>query len=60
MNSHFILIQDIEKFPGKFLKRALGYDTAICDLNYMSSLIQVAPDLSPKLIGFLINTDFCH
>jgi len=58
MDSHFMLIQDIEIYPNKFLKRALEYDAVICDFNQIGSLMKAAPDLGVKPVTFLMNTDF--
>lgn len=56
--SHFMLIQDIENLPGKFLKRVKEYDLVICGMNHMGELKTVIPDLPVETIGFLIKTDF--
>ena len=58
MDSHFMLIQDIEKFPRKFIKRAKEYDLIICGMNHMEELKRAVPDLPVETIGFLIRTDF--
>jgi len=58
IDSHFMLIQDIKKVPGKFLKRAKEYDLIICSMNHMEELKAAVPDLPVETIGFLIKTDF--
>ena len=58
IKSHFMLIQDIKKFPGKFIKRAKEYDLIICGMNHMEELKVAVPDLPVETIGFMIKTDF--
>ncbi|MCK5695870.1 MAG: GntR family transcriptional regulator, partial [Desulfobacula sp.] len=58
IESHFMLIQDIEKFPGKFIKWAKEYNLIICCMNHMEELKVAIPDLSVETIGFMIKTDF--
>ena len=58
IDSHFMLIQDIEKFPGKFIKRAKEYDLIICGMNHMEELKIAVPDLPVETIGFMIKTNF--
>lgn len=58
INSHFMLIQDIEKFPGKFIKRSKEYDLILCGMNHLEELKRVIPDLSVETIGFMVKTDF--
>jgi DNA-binding transcriptional regulator YhcF (GntR family) len=58
IESHFMLIQDIEKFPGKFIKRAKEYDLIICGMNHMEELKAAVPDIPIETIGFMIKTDF--
>lgn len=58
IESHLMLIQDIEKFPAKFLKRVKEYDLIVCGMNHMEELKTAAPDLPVETVGFLIKTDF--
>ncbi|WP_300460295.1 winged helix-turn-helix domain-containing protein [Desulfobacula sp.] len=58
IDSHFMLIQDIENIPDKFLKRAKACDLILCSTNHMESLKKISPDLPVETIGFRINTDF--
>ncbi len=58
IDSHFMLIQDIEKFPKKFLKRAKKYDFIICGMNHLQELKTAIPELPVETIGFTIKTDF--
>lgn len=53
-----MLIQDIEKFPGKFIKRTNEYNMILCGMNHMEELRRAVSDLSIETIGFLIKTDF--
>ncbi|MCP3873273.1 MAG: GntR family transcriptional regulator [Desulfobacteraceae bacterium] len=58
IDSHFMLIQDIETFPKKFIKRAKEYDFILCGMNHMKELKATVPDLPLNTIGFVIKTDF--
>ena len=58
IESHFMLIQDIEKFPEKFIKRSEEYNLIICGMNHMEELKRAVPDLPVETIGFMIKTDF--
>jgi len=58
IDSHFMLIQDIKKVPGKFIKRAKEYDLIICGMNHMEEFKTAVSDLPLETIGFLIKTDF--
>ncbi len=58
IESHFMLIQDIEKFPDKFIKRIKGYDLILCGMNHMEELKTAIPHLSVETIGFMIKTNF--
>ncbi|MBU1341474.1 MAG: GntR family transcriptional regulator [Proteobacteria bacterium] len=58
VESHYMLIQDIEKFPGKFVKRAKTCSFILCGMNHMEELKKAVPDLPVETIGFLIKTDF--
>ncbi|MFH2059099.1 MAG: winged helix-turn-helix domain-containing protein [Pseudomonadota bacterium] len=57
IDSHFMLIQDIEKMPEKFIKRAREYDFIFCGMNHLKELHDIAPGLTPQIMGFLIKTD---
>lgn len=58
VETHLMLIQDIQSLPGKFLKRARDYDLVLCGMNHMEELKTAVPQFSGQTIGFLIRTDF--
>ncbi len=58
IESHFMLIQDIEKFPDKFIKRIKEYDLILCGMNHMEELKTAIPQMPVETIGFMIKTDF--
>ena len=57
IDSHFMLIQDIEKLPEKFIKRARETDFIFCGMNHLEELNHIVPGLTPQPMGFLIKTD---
>ena len=57
MESHFMLIQDIEKFPGKFVKRAKEYDLILCGMSHLEELKTAVPELPVETIGFPVDPD---
>jgi len=58
VESHLMLIQDVEEFPGKFMRRAKGSDLIICGMNHMEDLKSAVPDLPAETIAFIIREDF--
>ncbi len=58
IESHLVLIQDIQALPGKFKKRAQSHDLILCGMNHLAELNAAVPDLLVQTIGFLIRTDF--
>jgi DNA-binding transcriptional regulator YhcF (GntR family) len=58
IESHCMLIQDIESQPGRFLKRARNYDLVLCGMNHMEALKDAVKEVPVETIGFMIKTDF--
>ena len=58
VETHFMLIQDIQALPGKFEKRAREHDLVLCGMNHMEELRTAVPDFNGLTIGFMIRTDF--
>ncbi|MCF6246124.1 MAG: GntR family transcriptional regulator [Desulfobacula sp.] len=58
IESHLMLIQDIQTLPGKFSNRIKEYDLILCGMNHLQDLNSAVPELSIQTIGFLIRTNF--
>jgi GntR family transcriptional regulator len=58
VDTHQMLIQDIQALPEKFIRRARENDLILCGMNHLEELNSAIPSVPTPLIGFMIRTDF--